>query len=507
MRSITPTLALFIYAGLAGCAPPPASETAPSLSSAIVPFSDPFGSHFQVNGSTSPSVVSHMGYVNLEVVGGSGITAVNFYDGTTFVGGVSAPSQSYQLLVDERSNGNHAYSAKIFTATTNGTSSTIPLTISISGGQELAYQTSFNGLDLTGSYFNAVTTRASDGSMLFGGQSLLSGTMVSMIVDTHPNGDFDLQRDSRESSWNAVAVDPHTGLRATAGWAVNNGQRDLVVVMTGPPSWMGPFPEKFHIEYDAAGLDDEANAIAISAKDGSVVVGGFEERPGEGKNGWLTKYDANGNSLWTQTINAYLNRDDVITSIALDPHDDSVVVGGYTTAAVMRWVGRSRRLVHIQVGFVSVYDSNGNQRWQWLDMPDGLISGAVQSVALSPRYQVVFGGWIQTGTQQSRVGYLQDVDGFLMWTQNLSFNNNTTVAVGPIDDLYVSSSYGPTPINPGGNYPRPWMGKLDLMRGGPVWQQTGVYGAGITLDLASSPPRLLLAGGSQGVPFVATYTP
>jgi hypothetical protein len=70
-------LTLLTCAGLFCCSPRLEHEDK-WAATAVKPDSDPFGSHFQVNGSTSPSVVTQMGYVKLELLGGTGITHVGF---------------------------------------------------------------------------------------------------------------------------------------------------------------------------------------------------------------------------------------------------------------------------------------------------------------------------------------------------------------------------------------------------------------------------------------------
>jgi hypothetical protein len=504
-----------LLAGCAADAPTGASGSAIVLPIGkvppiIVPDGDPFGSRFEVNGSTTPSAVTATSYVTLAIVGGNGVTGAELFDNGAFIGEVTAPGQVFELLVDESSNGNHAYSATVFAGTTTAPSTSIELTIAIHGGAQVGSYTTFGGLGLTQGQFNAVTTRAADDSIVAVGQILHGGYNAALLVDFNPaNSGLDLKQDSRESAWTAVAVDPRTGYRALAGWANNGGQRDLVVSMQGPSLLSGlPTSEKFHVEYNAANLDDEANAIAVSARDGSVVVAGFETRPGEGRNGWITKYDAGGTSLWTQIIADSNNGDDAVTSLALNPFDDSIIIGGYQQARVTILSGGRRKGGWGQVGFVSKYTAYGVLVWSWTDKEpifDG--DGMIQSVALSTGSagDIAFAGQMSS----PNAGKLNSA-GELQWRVTPAAPMPVLgVSIDPIGAVYINESVGPTPAGPPGVitlYP-PQRWEKYSSAGALLVQAAGAVGYAQMLDMSASPPRYLIAGASYGVPFVSAFAP
>jgi uncharacterized delta-60 repeat protein len=96
----------------------------------------------------------------------------------------------------------------------------------------------------------------------------------------------------------------------------------------------------------AADGDDAGRGIATDPL-GNVLVAGYETVPGEGASSWLTKYDADGATLWTRAYGGL----DAALGVACDGHGN-VLVAGYQAVG-----GEGLD------GWAEKYDPDGNALW------------------------------------------------------------------------------------------------------------------------------------------------
>lgn len=148
----------------------------------------------------------------------------------------------------------------------------------------------------------------------------------------------------------AVAVDP-SGSIYVAGYETRSdlGQGRNIIVL----KYSAGGAQIWKKSYDSAGHGtDEGRGIAVDAA-GSVYACGFETRAdlGQGENGWVRKYDRDGNVLWTNTFNSPLvsggGPNDRANGIALAPNGDVYITG------------REERSGQGGVTILRRYDTNG----------------------------------------------------------------------------------------------------------------------------------------------------
>lgn len=413
---------------------------------------DVFGTRFLVNGSTSPPVLTTMGTVTLAVVDAA-VTSADFYDGLELLGSVSASQPSLDLFIDDQANGTHSYSAQVHSGASAARSASVALTVAIGGGGLDSSYANFddglggNGVTFPGPLLAVVTRR--NGSVVLGGQTVVNGHRSATFVDTnlHPTHGHDSL--ARESGWSAVAADPRTGARVLAGYAVNGGQRDLVVTADAGFGPNGPLGDAFHVEYDAARMNDEAFGVAVSAHDSSIVVVGYETRPAQGRAGWITKYSATGTILWTQrlvTDGRAPAPDAVVNAVAIDANDDSIVVAGARVARVEAGVpGGFLRLAWMDVPFVDKYAADGTLLWSKLDAPLGITRGEAKSVSVVPNGDIVWSGCELNGTDPWCVIEKLSAAGASRWRYGDYGRQSILTTVDPLGSVYFQDVYVPDP--------------------------------------------------------------
>jgi cysteine-rich repeat protein len=84
--------------------------------------------------------------------------------------------------------------------------------------------------------------------------------------------------------------------------------------------------------YNGAGNGTDFGTSVAADPSGNVIVAGAETIFNQGQNGWIRKYDAAGNILWTQTYIGAANLDDVARGLAIDAAGNILVSGTETMA-------------------------------------------------------------------------------------------------------------------------------------------------------------------------------
>jgi cysteine-rich repeat protein len=101
--------------------------------------------------------------------------------------------------------------------------------------------------------------------------------------------------------------------------------------------------------------DASPRAVATGPDGSFVIVGGVVRTDiGEGVNGWIRKYDADGTIAWTDTYNNDVaNGSDVFADVDVDDDGEIVVVGSESRADIEQATNALLRR----------YDANGVERW------------------------------------------------------------------------------------------------------------------------------------------------
>lgn len=201
---------------------------------------------------------------------------------------------------------------------------------------------------------------------------------------------------------------------------------------------------KFYNPSLGVAVDDGGNIYVtgnIMAGDANVRVKGS----GSGYDAFLTKFDTDGNKLWTRTLDS--SEDDFGTDVAVDMYGN-VYMSGYTSGNLNGY--------HVKKGysydmFVAMYDSNGFFRWvNQLDLGEEEYGWGVAVDTGGHIYVSGTTGTEGAGQVRTKVPTLADMFlacynnmGFLVWTRSLGAKNISAqgcrVAVGA-GGIYVTGS-------------------------------------------------------------------
>ncbi len=155
--------------------------------------------------------------------------------------------------------------------------------------------------------------------------------------------------------------------------------------------------------YNGSNSDDIGHGIAIDLA-GRIVVVGESWAPGTSANIFIRRYDANGNTLGTSTID-FDDSEDIAYSVKSTP-DGGYVVGGTVWSS-----GGNQNL------WARKYDASDVE--QWTRTYDGPASSEDmwQDVAVGPDGSVTFAGWHYIGS--GRDGFIRKytATGAQLWTR------------------------------------------------------------------------------------------
>lgn len=137
--------------------------------------------------------------------------------------------------------------------------------------------------------------------------------------------------DGRQAVWTAVAAQAN-GDVMLAGWRASMaGDADMWLQRRGPDG---------AILWDTTvtgsdGADDRANAVAVDDR-GGFVIGGERGAGAGSTDGWIRRYDADHNEVWTATYSGPAGDRDTVWGVAIDP-EDYVIACGYGTTPETYW--------------------------------------------------------------------------------------------------------------------------------------------------------------------------
>lgn len=164
-----------------------------------------------------------------------------------------------------------------------------------------------------------------------------SGNLVNQDRNTSISNGFDKPADmKRDANGNIYIVGRATTTNSTFDIKLIKLNSSLIV------QWVKTF--------DGQGLNDEASMIEIDYN-GNIIIAGYVQKPMDGKEYIIIKYDSNGNLIWQKEKDfSNDNGDNVVKNIALDVSGNIYVTGESKENG-------ETKIVTIKL------DENGNEKW------------------------------------------------------------------------------------------------------------------------------------------------
>lgn len=183
------------------------------------------------------------------------------------------------------------------------------------------------------------------------------------------------------------------------------------------------------------GGDDKAHRC-VTDLSGNVYVVGYETVSGQGRNIWLSKYDAGGSLVWTRTYNGPASADDMGYGVAYDPVGAVYVAGSHTT------VVQGENIVLLK------YDPDGNL--VWMKEADGSSGGMDRGadVGVDSTGAVYVTGFVWVPGQSMNIWLRKfDSGGNVLWTRTFNGADNgwdqpQGISVTPSGEVYVCGEIG-----------------------------------------------------------------
>jgi hypothetical protein len=221
------------------------------------------------------------------------------------------------------------------------------------------------------------------------------------------------------------------GEYVVSGQIANDGQLDIFIERhdaAGGLLW-------YQIIDGPAHGDDYAHEVAVNSDGTAIYLGAQVRQLSTGGDAWLRRFDAQGNTRWTVTVDGPLHDNDDVYGIAVDP------AGGVVVAGVLRG--------DMNDAWVARYADDGTLRWS--HTYDGPVhqNDAYLTVALDSNGNAICGGYtmkVLDPTYLNTTGFLRSFSrgGALNWSVELPASTgggsgvNQVVAAGD-EDLYAAT--------------------------------------------------------------------
>jgi uncharacterized delta-60 repeat protein len=189
----------------------------------------------------------------------------------------------------------------------------------------------------------------------------------------------------------------------------------LILIITGFEMNFTVYSQSLEMQRTWGGSDeDKAMGIAVDSA-GNVYIAGYTDSFGAGKrDGFIVKFDSNGNKIWDRTIGS--NQRDDIYSIKLD-NNGNIYVAGATNSTDSYFDA-----------FIVKFDSNGNKIWDrtW-GKPNSRDSALGLTVDSNGNIYVV-GGTDITDSKQDAFILKLDPNGNKIWDRTWGIENSQEAA-------------------------------------------------------------------------------
>ena len=143
----------------------------------------------------------------------------------------------------------------------------------------------------------------------------------------------------------SVAVDNRGDIYLTGYESMVDGEDYRIWVRKYNADGAAIWTDTYNGPVPASGFEssfDSGTGIAVDAE-GNAYVTGYIEVAGEGANIWIRRYDPAGSPVWTRTYNGSANRDDAGHGIAVDNRGNLYVIGYETVSTVglkNKWISK-----------------------------------------------------------------------------------------------------------------------------------------------------------------------
>ncbi|MHC4990919.1 MAG: SBBP repeat-containing protein [Planctomycetota bacterium] len=178
-------------------------------------------------------------------------------------------------------------------------------------------------------------------------------------------------------------------------------------------AWVGAFDADgtplWDHTHDGPGSGLDAALDAAIAEGGDILVAGYESTEGGDNNVWLRRYDAAGETLWTQTYDGPAHGRDRGTSVAIDP-DGNILLSGHIDVPGEAWNALVRK-----------YEPDGDLIWtRTYDGEDSVFDAANDIVTDAEGNVFVTGFEYVEGQTQDVLVRKYHTDGDPHWTVRCS---------------------------------------------------------------------------------------
>lgn len=230
---------------------------------------------------------------------------------------------------------------------------------------------------------------------------------------------------------NSIAIDK-TGNIIIAGFTSS---------LSNSPDNITPGFDAFIAKYDAQGNqtwikkfgtggDDRILSVVVDTN-GNIIVGGFTNSAFQGftntgiSDAFIAKYDPNGKQTWLKQFGT--SSGDKVSSVAVD--GNTVIATG-----VHETVGQGFPDPSSNGGFITRYDSNGDQIWFKLFGKDGL--DYIQSVSVAGNSDIIIGGFtgraLTSGGGDAFIGKY-DSNGDQTWFKQFGTSGTESISSVAVD--------------------------------------------------------------------------
>ncbi len=359
--------------------------------------------------------------------------------------------------------------------------------VGASGSAPLTYQWRRNSADIAGataaSYVTPPVTLADSGAQFSVVVTNVAGSVTSAAAALTV----------APIQWTGIREEGLPGVAEFANAVASDASGNVIVggkivgVWPGTPadrrggSLLGKYAPNGTPQWIQQMLGDEIKGVGVDAA-GNIYAAGYQlfrplpEITSRGGNeGWVAKFDPNGNRLWVRALGS--DRDDFIQALAVDAAGNVVVVGN--SSGDLGGSGAA----YVSSAFIARFDTDGNLQWSrqlrstgsW-DAFFGVAIDAAGNAYAAGRMDGAFGGTTAAGLEDVIVTKY-DTLGNQQWLARIGTqtrDEGRAIAVNPAGTgVYVTGyTYGQWGLISQPTITKPFLMRLNGNDGSSPWQIT-----------------------------------